>query len=88
VKISRVVKRISHISVQISKRLPLRRVGLWRNNFDYPYGEHDFGSFELCGRKFIFKMDYYDPEKRFASEDPSDPAKTVRVLTLMLGSDY
>ena len=53
-----------------------------------PYGEHDFGSFELVGRKFFWKLDYYDPTMAFGSEDPSDPKKTTRVLTLMLAEDY
>ena len=26
------------------------------NEDNDPYGEHDFGSFELCGRKFFWKM--------------------------------
>src|SRR5258705_5843572 len=25
-----------------------------------PYSEHDFGSFEIVGRKFFLKIDYYD----------------------------
>jgi Protein of unknown function (DUF3768) len=25
-----------------------------------PYGEHDSGSFELAGHKFLWKIDYYD----------------------------
>jgi hypothetical protein len=25
-----------------------------------PYGEHDFGFFELVGRTFYWKIDYYD----------------------------
>ncbi|MDA9398630.1 DUF3768 domain-containing protein [Bradyrhizobium sp. CCBAU 45389] len=53
-----------------------------------PYGEHDFGSFDLVGRKFFWKIDYYDEDMRFGSEDPSDPKRTVRVLTLMLSSEY
>ena len=53
-----------------------------------PHGEHDFGSFDLCGRKFFFKVDYYDPNMEFGSEDPSDPDRTTRVLTLMLAEDY
>jgi hypothetical protein len=55
---------------------------------DDPYGEHDFGSFELCSRKFFWKIDYYDANCEFGSEDPADPAKTTRVLTLMLASEY
>lgn len=53
-----------------------------------PHGEHDFGSFELCSRKFFWKIDYYDTELTHGSEDPSDPGKTTRVLTLMLAEDY
>ena len=53
-----------------------------------PHGEHDFGSFELCGRTFFFKVDYFDANMEFGSEDPSDPDKTTRVLTLMLAEDY
>lgn len=53
-----------------------------------PHSEHDFGSFELCSRKFFWKIDYYDPNCEFGSEDPADPAKTTRVLTLMLACEY
>jgi hypothetical protein len=53
-----------------------------------PHGEHDFGNFGLAGRKFFFKLDYYDPRLEFGSADPADPAKTTRVLTLMLAEEY
>ena len=53
-----------------------------------PHGEHDFGNFELVGRKFYWKIDAYDENMEFGSEDPSDPSKTTRVLTLMLADDY
>ena len=53
-----------------------------------PHAEHDFGSFELCGRKFFWKIDYYDRAMEYGSEDPSDPAKTTRVMTVMLASEY
>jgi hypothetical protein len=53
-----------------------------------PHGEHDFGNFEIDGKKFYFKIDYYDPQLEFGSEDPSDPAKTTRVLTIMLAEEY
>ena len=55
---------------------------------DDPHGEHDFGSFELVNRKFFWKIDYYDKELQYGSEDPADPDKTTRVLTLMLAEDY
>jgi hypothetical protein len=53
-----------------------------------PHGEHDFGSFELTGRKLFWKMDYYDAALEFGSEDPADPAQTTRVLTIMLAEEY
>ena len=53
-----------------------------------PHGEHDFGSFELDGEKFFWKIDYYDPALEYGSEDPSDPLITTRVLTIMLASEY
>jgi hypothetical protein len=53
-----------------------------------PHGKHDFGSFELAGRKFFFKVEYYDKAMAFGSEDPADPEKTTRVLTIMLAEEY
>ncbi|MGA3303973.1 MAG: DUF3768 domain-containing protein [Methylovirgula sp.] len=50
--------------------------------------EHDFGSFELAGRKFFWKIDYYDQTLAFGSDDPSDPEQTTRVLTIMLAQEY
>lgn len=54
-----------------------------------PYGEHDFGRIDhpVAGRIF-WKIDYYDPSMEQGSEDPADPSKTVRVLTIMLASEY
>lgn len=53
-----------------------------------PYGERDFGAFEAFGTKLLWKIDYYDLKLEFASPDPADPELTVRVLTVMLGSEY
>ena len=53
-----------------------------------PHGEHDFGSFEVAGEKFFWKIDYYDHGMMFGSEDPSDPEKTTRVLTIMFADEY
>ena len=54
-----------------------------------PYGEHDFGSFSLGDYHFNWKIDYYsDTNYQYGSEDPSNPEKTARVLTLMLRQDY
>ncbi|MDO8381027.1 DUF3768 domain-containing protein [Phenylobacterium sp.] len=53
-----------------------------------PYGEHDFGSFNLAGETLFWKIDYYDRTLSFGSEDPADPAVTRRVITIMLASEY
>jgi hypothetical protein len=53
-----------------------------------PYGEHDFGAFEHEGQKIFWKIDYYAPDMQHGSENPADPKQTVRVLTIMLASEY
>jgi hypothetical protein len=53
-----------------------------------PYGEHDFGSVTIDGTKLFWKIDYYDLSLQYGSNDPSDPAQTARVLTIMLAEEY
>ena len=53
-----------------------------------PHGEHDFGGMVVDGETVLFKIDYYDPTLESGSEDPADPTKTTRVLTLMLAAEY
>ena len=53
-----------------------------------PHAEHDFGSFELGGETYFFKVDYYSSDMEGGSEDPSDPGKTTRVLTIMRADEY
>jgi hypothetical protein len=54
-----------------------------------PYDEHDFGAFDMAGiGKIFWKIDYYGPDLKRGSEDPADPKKTARVLTIMLASEY
>ena len=50
-----------------------------------PHGEHDFGSFELAGNKFFWKIDLYeDPEVKGAGGQPV----MTRVLTIMLAEEW
>jgi hypothetical protein len=53
-----------------------------------PYEEHDFGSFELAGETFFWKIDYCDLLYVAGPEDPADPNKSTRVLTIMLSVEY
>jgi hypothetical protein len=49
-----------------------------------PFNEHEFGAFEIQGHHFCWKIEAFDKELRYGSEDPSDPEKTTRILVLML----
>ena len=53
-----------------------------------PYGEHNRASFEFKGDQYCWKIDYYTPDLKHGSQDPSDPTVTTRVLTLMHVSEY
>ncbi|MDO5757324.1 MAG: DUF3768 domain-containing protein [Rhodobacterales bacterium] len=54
-----------------------------------PDGFHDFGSVEVQGTAVWFKIDAYDDENMaFGSDAPDDPARTWRVLTILLPSDW
>ncbi|MEL6876598.1 MAG: DUF3768 domain-containing protein [Pseudomonadota bacterium] len=66
-----------------------------------PYGERDFGAIyqdsngswmttrpAQLAETVFWKIDAYDRDVRFGSEDPANPAVTRRVLTIMLASEY
>lgn len=69
-----------------------------------PHGERDFGCiYQLgCGRwtterpllredereRVFWKLDYYDRDLQFASDDAANPTITRRVLTVMLSDEY
>ena len=54
-----------------------------------PHGEHDFGKIDLDGQTVFWKIDYFeDKDCEFGSEDASDAAKSYRVLTVLLSSEY
>jgi len=53
-----------------------------------PHEEHDFGAFEAEGATIFFKIDYYDKSLTGHSPDPTDPAATERIITVMLAEEY
>ena len=73
-----------------------RRAALLRMVRDYrgfdedtnPHRERDFGSFAFEGVRCFWKIDYYDRDLQFGSDDPSDPNRTCRVLTILRADEY
>ena len=53
-----------------------------------PWGEHDFGALDHQGDRYFWKIDYYALDSETLSSDPSDPAVTRRVLTVMRADEY
>ena len=58
------------------------------NRDNDPHGEHDFVTFLHDGTTYFAKIDYYSPDMQGGSEDPTDPEKTTRVLTIMRADEY
>lgn len=66
-----------------------RLIGAMRRcTFQADSPERDFASFEVDGIKVLMKIDYYDAELIYGSEDPADASITRRVITLMRTEDY
>lgn len=53
-----------------------------------PHAEHDFGTIEIDGQGFFWKLDYYDLTFTAGSEDPANSAVTTRVLIIMRTDEY
>ena len=55
-----------------------------------PWGDCDMLKVVLDGETFYLKVDCYasDGSLRYGSEDPADDAKTTRVFTCLLASEY
>jgi hypothetical protein len=53
-----------------------------------PREEHDFGAIDEGEIRCFWKIDYYDRATEFGSPDPSDPALTTRILTILRSDEY
>lgn len=70
------------------KRAELIRAVRDFDTFDADSPQRDFGRFEWQEAACYFKIDYYDPSLEWGSADPTDPAVTARVLTIMWAYEY
>lgn len=53
-----------------------------------PHQEHDFGALIYKGHRVFWKIDYYDLNMEYHSENPADSMITNRILTVMLVGEY
>jgi len=56
--------------------------------YNDPHGERDFGDLQAFGTDILWKIDYYDVKLEHGSPDPADPSRTIRILTVLLESEY
>jgi hypothetical protein len=50
--------------------------------------QRDFGHFDFMGERLFFKIDAYERNLEYGSPDPADASVTIRVMTVMLASEY
>ena len=53
-----------------------------------PHGERDMGHFVVFDTDLYFKIDYFDQDLEFGSDDPADASITHRILTIMTKADF
>ena len=55
-----------------------------------PYREHDFGTVTApAGEQVFWKIDYFaDEATEYGAENPADPTRSFRALTIMLAAEY
>ena len=53
-----------------------------------PHGERDFGTFKQNADTIFWKIDYYDKNMKYGSENPADTKTTKRILTIMYDYEY
>lgn len=68
----------------------IRRVAQYDHFTEHndPHAQHDFGAFEFHGHQLFWKLDCYDQDYGFGSDDPTDLSRTRRVLTIMLAEEW
>lgn len=57
------------------------------NHDNDPWGERDIGAVKWDDGHVFWKIEYFDKEMRFGSEDPADETVTTRAMTILLASE-
>ena len=80
---------VSALDLAVQQRI-LREIMLFDDFTDDndPYGEHDCAIVAWEAYRVLFKISYYDLNLECHSEDPADPNKTIRVMTVMFPEEY
>ena len=86
------VQALCNDDAEPNKHLPalfnaIRGFDIFNEDND-PYKDHSFGSFAFQEETVFWKIDYYDLDLQFGSDEPSDLTQTCRVLTVMLAQEY
>jgi hypothetical protein len=58
------------------------------NEANDPHHEADMAFFGVDDHALFFKFDYFAPDMKHGSDDPSNVEKTRRVLTIGFAADY
>ena len=84
------------VADMFEKMIPVRELA--KQNFEYWLQKCDedesaknvlgASSLEQSGEKIFWKIDYYDVNYEFGSENPSNLELTRRVLTVMFADEY
>ena len=53
-----------------------------------PWGDRGFAALTVEDTRIYFKIDLYDEACEYGSDDPANPDRTTRVLTILLPSEY
>lgn len=76
---------IAKLPVEIQQNV-IRAVRLYNefNSDNYPHGEHDGATLTVGEYRIVWKINYYTPGRRGDEKvDPTDPAATLRIMTIM-----
>lgn len=73
----------NHVIEQMDEEWRTAVMQAIRNLDSVDDAEHDFGAVNVNGKSLYWKIDYYDTELEYSSDEPCDDVLTERVLTII-----